>query len=190
MNQASQDAAAQLLVVNVGGALRTDMKTALGYLPAAQCVCASASEALGQALQSKLQAALIVSVEAAEDIADLHALLDALRTRDLPTMLICDGVPTGLELQRRAHHLEYLAPADEPALVVARLRLMLELTAHRQEVQALQQQLARQAELLGEEINARGKAEARLQRQATNDPLTELPNRELFRPSADRAGPC
>ena len=89
-------------------------------------------------------------------------------------------MPAGLELQRRAHHLEYLGPADEPALVVARLRLMLELTAHRQEVLALQQQLARQAELLGEEITARGKAEARLQHQATNDPLTELPNRELF----------
>lgn len=180
MTQAGPDTATQLLVVNVGGALGSNLQRALGYLPAAQCVCASASEALGRALQPQLRAALIVSVEAAEDIADLHALLDALRTRDLPTLLICDGVPAGLELQRRAHHLEYLGPADEPALVVARLRLMLELTAHRQEVLALQQQLARQAERLGEEITARGKAEARLQHQATNDPLTELPNRELF----------
>jgi|TARA_R110000822_G_scaffold32743_4_gene93664 diguanylate cyclase (GGDEF)-like protein len=173
----------KILVVDDTPANLVAMRRLLRAVAADLVEAESGEAALGACLNDEFALVLLdINMPGMDGFEVATLLQDEVSTRDMPIIFLTAAYGDDISRLKGygAGAVDFITKPVEPAILLSKVRVFLELHQRRLELQDAMASLAeRNAELLA--------AQRALQHQAHHDPLTGLPNRALFRDRLDQA---
>lgn len=173
----------KILVVDDTAANLIAMRRLLRAVEADLVEAENGEAALGACLNDEFALVLLdINMPGMDGFEVATLLQDEVSTRDMPIIFLTAAYGDDLSRLKGYHAgaVDFITKPVEPAILLSKVRVFLELHQRRLELQQALDSLAeRNAELQA--------AQSALQHQAHHDSLTGLPNRALFRDRLDQA---